>query len=323
MLAVTVGLVDRMENLGRLTASRDVLGLEQLFESRPTRRVPGVDGESLAVRRQGAARFPKAFATEIPELGEQREPLFADIDDVEVRFIGVPQILKPRRTGIERLEGHEGLRARTELFHDGAPRIDGLRFGVELAGKRLRRPPHEIATFAWNLRAISARFEDLDEFLPLPGPLVQAVESGERGRIGRILVEARFPGSDGAVEVVEYGFAQRPEPTFDFLADLGAFFQPDLRAERVAQLLVRSGRDIESFERAGRRQRQRGVVGIEVEDLSVGLLGFGGISELILVDPRDLGQDLALHSGRVGAGAGALEHLGDTRLRAEPPTTFE
>ena len=321
LVLIALRFVERAENPGGFSTRARVL--EKQLERGATRRVRRIDRERLAVGVEGGRKLGQLGLPHRAEAREEREAIDGRLGEAELRLERLRQILPAIRDLVERLQRAKRRALRAKVIHDRAVREDRLGHIRELVGEDRRRARHEHLARVTIVGLSLAHAQDVDEHAPVLRPFVQAIECGERALVGRILVEASAPGAHGVFRAIEHGVVELTEPPVDLAPRGDVVFELHFDLEDARELHAVAGGGVNALERAARGQRDRRVVGGNLEDLRVHALGARRVVELVFVDARDVAEDLGARKRRARGGGRLGEHLGRAFVGPESARDFE
>ncbi len=309
-LGVPVGLVERAQRLGGVAPCFG--HVEQRLERGAAALARRIEAERLPVRVERAGEVLLVQAAHVAEAREEAEAILGLVGEREVDLQRLFEVAPARVLFVEGLERRERGALRPELVEHRAPPGDGLGDVPDLVGERLGGLDQGAAPLGLGGLGLLARVEHGDEIAPRRGALVEALQRGERRHVRRIVGEARAPGDDGLVRVLEHRLVEAADALVELAALLHVGLELDLDAEVLGEGVVAALAGVDAAEGLRRRDHQRGIVAIDLDDALVDLLGAGLVLEQIFEDPRDFHEDLAAGRGRgrgVGGGGEHRRHL--------------
>jgi hypothetical protein len=301
VLGVAVGLVEGAQRLGRVAPR--VGEIEHRLERLAAALARRIEEQGLAVRIERAAQVVLVEASHVAEARVEAEAIAHVVGEGEVDLERLLEIVPALGLLVERLERGQRRPLRPELVEHDLPRADGLGHVAERSRQGLGGLGQGAAAIGRIGLFLLASAQDAHQLAVRRRALVQALERGERGEIGGVVVEALLPGDDGVRRIVEHRLVEAADALVERAALLHVGFEAHLEVQHLGEGLVLALGGADLRERLGRRDHQRGVLRIDREHAAVDLLGAELVLEEVLADARDQHEDLALGGGR-GRGVG-------------------
>ena len=309
-LGVAVGLVERAQRLGGLAAGGG--DVEEGLQRGAAAGALGVEEEGLPVGVERAGEVVLVQAAHVAEPGVEAQAALGLLGEREIDLQRVGEIGPALGLLVEGLEGGERRPLGAELVEDGPPGGDGLGDVADLVGEGLGGLGEGAAPLVAGGLGLLALAQHADQLAVLAGVVVEPLQRAERHGVGLVVGEARAPGGDRLLRVLEDGLVEAADALVELAAARRILLQAHLDAEGPGQVLVAAAGGVDAAERLRRGDDQAGVAGVDVDDALVDGLGAGLVGEEVLVDAGDLHEDVAAgrrRGGGVGGGGEDAGHL--------------